>query len=117
LRWGCCPSRSVMAERRGDNLTVEKKQVSERLAEVIERTRVMANLEVLLDKRKLLWNNFLAGLAKGLGFGVGLTVLAAIVIYFLVVLLKSLVALNLPIIGNHIVDLVQFVQEHISNQR
>ncbi|MFA5622132.1 MAG: DUF5665 domain-containing protein [Thermovirgaceae bacterium] len=106
-----------MAERRGNNLEVEKKQATERLAELIEKSRVMANLEMLLDKRKLLWNNFLAGLAKGLGFGVGLTVLAAVVIYFLVTILKSLVALNIPIIGNHIVDLVQFVQDHIQNQR
>ena len=95
----------------------DKKQVTERLAEVIERSRVMANLEILLDRRKLIWNNFLAGLAKGVGFGVGLTVLAAVVIYFLVIGLKSIVALNIPVIGNYIADLVQLVQDQIQNQR
>lgn len=77
----------------------------------------MANLEILLDRRKLIWNNFLAGLAKGVGFGVGLTVLAAVVIYFLVIVLKSIVALNIPVIGNYIADLVQLVQDQIQNQR
>jgi hypothetical protein len=106
-----------MGDIKKDSSEDEKKQVTERLAEVIERSRVMANLEILLDRRKLIWNNFLAGLAKGVGFGVGLTVLAAVAIYFLVILLKSIVALNIPVIGNYIADLVQLVQEQIQGQR
>lgn len=92
-----------------------KKDTLSRLAEVMEKSRVLENLDMILDRRKLLWNNFLAGLARGLGFGVGLTVLAAVVIYLLVVLLKSLVALNIPLIGTYIADLVEIVQEQIAN--
>ncbi len=92
-----------------------KKDTLTRLAEVMEKSRVLENLEMLLDRRKLLWNNFLAGLARGLGFGVGLTVLAALVIYLLVVLLKSLVALDIPLIGTYIADIVEIVQDQIKN--
>jgi len=48
---------------------------------------------------------------------VGFTVLAAVAIYFLVILLKSIVALNIPVIGSYIADLVQLVQEQIQGQR
>lgn len=95
----------------------EKKEVKERLSDVIEKSRVLANLELLLDKRRLMWNNFLAGLAKGVGFGLGLSVLAAVLIYLLVMVLKSIVALNIPLIGNYIADLVQLVQDQMQNQR
>jgi len=95
----------------------EKKEIKERLSDVIEKSRVLANLELLLDKRRLMWNNFLAGLAKGVGFGLGLSVLAAVLIYLLVMVLKSIVALNIPLIGNYIADLVQLVQDQMQNQR
>ncbi|MDO9508356.1 MAG: DUF5665 domain-containing protein [Thermovirgaceae bacterium] len=108
-----------MANRKNPAEAVEKvkKDTLTRLAEVMEKSRVLENLEMILDRRKLLWNNFLAGLARGLGFGVGLTVLAAIVIYFLVVLLKSIVALNIPLIGTYIAELVEIVQEQIKIHR
>ncbi|GAB6280509.1 MAG: hypothetical protein STSR0007_05840 [Thermovirga sp.] len=92
-----------------------KKDTLARLAEVMEKSRVLENLEMILDRRKLLWNNFLAGLARGMGFGVGLTVLAAVMIYLLVMFLKSLVALNIPLIGTYIAELVEIVQEQIRN--
>lgn len=107
----------VRSEDISEDIKEEKRDIILRLAEVMERSRIMANLDMILDRRKLLWNNFLAGLARGLGFGVGLTVLAAIVIYFLVILLKSIVAMNIPLIGTYLADLVNFIQEQIQNQR
>lgn len=104
-----------MAKKNAEVREKEKKDTLTRLAEVMEKSRVLENLEMLLDRRKLLWNNFLAGLARGLGFGVGLTVLAALVIYLLVVFLKSLVALDIPLIGTYIADIVEIVQEQIRN--
>ncbi len=104
------PDRKAEEER-------EKKEIKERLSEVIERSRVMANLELLMDKRRLVWNNFIAGLARGVGFGLGLSVMAAVIIYFLVMVLSSIVALNIPLIGNYIADLVQLVQDQMQNQR
>ena len=92
----------------------EKKDTLEKLAEVMEKSRILENMEMLLDKRRLVWRNFLAGLSRGLGFGVGLTVLAAIVIYFVVVVLKSIVALNIPLIGTYIAKLVEIVQQQMN---
>jgi hypothetical protein len=104
-----------MARKNPEKEEKVKKDTLTRLAEVMEKSRVLENLEMILDRRKLLWNNFLAGLARGLGFGVGLTVLAALVIYLLVMLLKSIVALDIPLIGTYIADIVEIVQEQISN--
>lgn len=106
-----------MARKPAEGEEQEKKDAISRLAEAMEKSRVLENLEMILDRRRLLWSNFLAGLARGLGFGVGLTVLAAVAIYFLVVLLKSLVSLNIPLIGTYIADLVEIVQEQISTHR
>lgn len=104
-----------MARKTSEKEEKVKKDTLTRLAEVMEKSRVLENLEMILDRRKLLWNNFLAGLARGLGFGVGLTVLAAVVIYLLVILLKSIVALDIPLIGTYIADIVEIVQDQISN--
>lgn len=104
-----------MARKTSEKEEKVKKDMLTRLAEVMEKSRVLENLEMILDRRKLLWNNFLAGLARGLGFGVGLTVLAAVVIYLLVILLKSIVALDIPLIGTYIADIVEIVQDQISN--
>jgi len=48
--------------------------------------------------------------AKGLGFAVGLTVLAVIVGYIIIGLLKPLLSLDLPMIGGLIADIIRAVQ-------
>jgi len=53
--------------------------------------------------------NFLGGIFRGLGFAVGMTVLAALVLY----ILQWLVLLNLPIIGDFIAELVRIVIQHL----
>jgi hypothetical protein len=53
--------------------------------------------------------NFVGGLFRGLGMAVGFTILGAIVL----MLLRRLMYLNLPIIGDFIADIVRIVQEHL----
>jgi len=62
---------------------------------------------VIGDRKKMLWNNLIAGISRGIGVGIGVTIITAI----LVLLLQKIVTLNIPIIGEYIGDIVEIVQK------
>jgi len=72
-------------------------------------TNVCEYQEFLEKPAKVLWINFIRGVASGLGMAIGFTILGAMVIYFL----KSMVNLNLPLIGQYIAELVKIVQDNM----
>ena len=55
----------------------------------------------------MLKRNLIAGIFRGIGIGIGVTVITAI----LIILLQRIVALNIPIIGEYITDIVDIVQK------
>ncbi len=57
--------------------------------------------------------NFSSGIARGFGFAVGFSLIAALVLYFL----GYLARLNLPIIGTFVAELVQLVQGQLESYR
>ncbi len=75
----------------------------ERVSEKIENIRIAEHMEMVSNPKKIIYMNFVAGLARGLGMGIGFTVLAGIVIY----LLRSWV--NLPYIGKIVADLLDII--------
>lgn len=66
-------------------------------------------LKFLKNPWKLVWNNFLIGLARGLGMAVGFAVLGAVVISLIFVTLSKMI--SLPLIGNAIGKFLVVVQE------
>jgi hypothetical protein len=79
------------------------------VSEQMERTRI-ADYALLLNKPwRLLWLNLISGLSRGLGIALGFTFFAATIIY----VLQVLGALNLPIIGDYIADIVRIVQRQL----
>jgi len=82
----------------------------EELSANLERMRLAEYVEVLRNPRRLLYINFLIGLARGFGGAVGATVLVAVLFYFL----QKAVVLNLPVIGDFIAQLVRVVQVQLS---
>jgi len=72
----------------------------------MSRANLAALAELWLRPRRMIWLNFLAGLARGFGIAVGLTLVAAAFIS----LLGRLAALNLPLIGRYIAELVRLVE-------
>lgn len=54
--------------------------------------------------------NFLAGLARGFGVAVGFSILGALLFYFL----QYLAYRNLPVIGDFIAQVVEFVKLRIT---
>ena len=79
----------------------------------LDRLLVKYNIEGIFDllsrPGRLVYLNFLAGIARGFGIAVGLTLVSAI---FLAILAK-LASLNLPIISQFIAHIVQLVNEEL----
>lgn len=78
----------------------------ERLLKILEKKRIEQLIDILGSKREIIKRNFLAGIFRGMGFGIGVTIVTAIIIYFL----QRLVRLNLPGVGRFITDIVEIVE-------
>ncbi len=76
------------------------------LAFTMEKTRFREYLEYAADTKRLMKNSLLAGFARGIGSGIGFTLMVALLIYFLQLLAKS----NLPIIADFIAELLDIVE-------
>ncbi|UNK20120.1 DUF5665 domain-containing protein [Paenibacillus sp. N3/727] len=93
----------------------EKDQISkiylltEKMAQQLEKSRIMEYSQLLYKPWKVIGVNLLAGTARGVGIAIGFTFFAATIIY----LLQALGALNLPIIGDYIADIVRIVQRQL----
>lgn len=79
------------------------------LAQQMEKSRISEYTELLHSPFRLIWLNILSGTARGLGIALGFTFFAATIIY----VLQVLGALNLPIIGDYIADIVRIVQHQL----
>jgi hypothetical protein len=97
-------------KRDKDNLLLIaiKKQLDQ-MAELMEKMKIADYVELMQSPYRLLWLNFIGGVARGFGIAVGFTILGAIIIY----ILQKLVVLNLPLIGNIIADIVKIVQQKL----
>lgn len=82
----------------------------EELAYYLERMRLAEYIALFNRPWRLMWLNFLAGLARGVGIAIGGTLLAALVF----ILLNELAILNLPVIGDFIAELVKIVQGQLA---
>ena len=78
----------------------------ERLLVFLEKKKVEQLIDILGSKKEIIKRNFLAGIFRGMGFGIGVTIVTAIIIYFL----QRLVRLNLPGVGRFITDIVEIVE-------
>ncbi|WZL74773.1 DUF5665 domain-containing protein [Clostridiaceae bacterium 35-E11] len=91
-----------MVEKRLFN--IEKKL--EKVSQDLEKAKIAEYVDILNNPKRLIYINFIGGLARGLGTAVGLTVLAGILFY----MLKKTV--NLPLIGQYIADLLDIVENY-----
>ena len=74
----------------------------------LQRNNFLDLVELLGDRKKLFIRNFSSGIFKGIGIGIGVTLITAI----LLILLQKIVALNIPVIGEFIADIVDIVQNN-----
>ena len=87
--------------------------LGERLGELslmLEKLKLADYLKHLGNIKRMMWVNFLGGVARGLGVAVGFTILGAFVLY----LLQQSFLNNLPIIGEFIADIVEIANERLN---
>lgn len=72
----------------------------------LSKNRVLDLVELLGDRKKLFVRNLWSGIVKGIGIGIGVTVITGI----LVVILQKIVTLNIPVIGEYISDIIDIVE-------
>ena len=83
------------------NLKIDK------LIYTLEKSNLEDLSNIMGSKKQIIIKNLLAGIFRGIGIGIGITIITAI----LVIILRRLVALNLPIIGEYISDIVEIVEK------
>lgn len=74
----------------------------------MEKMKLAEYVQLLNNPKKLLWINFISGIARGLGTAIGFSILFAIFLY----LLQKIVILKLPLISDFIADIVRMVQNN-----
>lgn len=94
---------------------LKKKKLEEKLlAELIKinnqiyEGKVLDMAELLGNPKKMLLRNFTSGLIKGIGAGIGFSIITAIIIYAI----QKIIKLNIPIISEYIADIVEIVQKN-----
>ncbi len=83
-----------------------------RIAELslaMDKMNIAEYVEFLKNPRRIIFVNFLGGLARGFGIGIGATILAALFI----IILSKIVQLNIPVIGEFIAEIVKTVNTHM----
>lgn len=99
-----------------ENNKIKKEHTIESVGEKIdqlgiklERAQIADYIQLLNKPKRLLLLNFGVGIARGVGIAIGFTIVGATIIY----ILQQLGALNLPIIGDYIAEIVKIVQGQI----
>ena len=88
------------------------RKINEKIDDIskkLEKTRIMEISYIMGSKREIIKRNLIAGIARGVGLGIGITIVSAIIIYFL----RKLIMLNIPVIGDYIADIVAIVQKSL----
>lgn len=105
------PKNQEFQAKTDQELLQETYTLTQQLAWTLEKSRIREYNELLLKPGRLIWVNLLGGMARGVGIAIGLTVITATLLYFL----QMLGALNLPIIGDYIADIVRIVQKQLDS--
>ncbi|MEW6557560.1 MAG: DUF5665 domain-containing protein [Elusimicrobiota bacterium] len=62
---------------------------------------------------KLVWVNFLIGIARGVGLVIGMTIFGAVIVALIVFVLNKMV--DLPLVGTYIAKIITEVKHQLSN--
>lgn len=87
-------------------MTERESELIRRLTDTLERMHLDDYLEYVSNRRRMILNNLLYGMLRGLGFTLGFTVLGALVI----VLIQHLVLDNIPVIGGFLAEVIHAIQ-------
>lgn len=86
-----------------------KSSPEKELVKVLDAAQVVDFLEYLQSGKRIVWANFKAGVAKGFGVTVGMTVVLAVLVWVLTMLV------DLPLVGEYFADAQSYVTEYAEN--
>ena len=78
----------------------------EKLNNTLQEGNIYELSYLLGNKKEMLKRNLIAGMFRGVGIGIGVTLISASLIY----LMQKVVTLNIPVIGEYIADIVEIVE-------
>lgn len=87
---------------------VKLRKSVDKLNNILQEKNMQQIIYILGSKKEIMKRNLLAGISRGVGIGIGVTLMTAI----LVIILRKIVALNIPIIGKFIADIVEIVENN-----
>ena len=87
-------------------MTQRECELIRRLTDTLERMHLDDYLEYVSNRRRMIANNLIYGMVRGLGFTIGFTVLGALTI----VILKNLVSENMPVIGGFLAEVIHAIE-------
>ncbi len=85
----------------------------ERLVEAWEEARHTDTILFFQKPIRVIWANLVIGISRGVGFVLGVSVVGVLVVTLLGWVLSRFV--SLPIIGQYIAKIVEYVQHYLSN--
>ena len=77
-----------------------------RLNYVLNKNKVLDLVELAGNTKKFLIRTFTSGIIKGIGIGIGFSIITALIIY----ILQKIIKLNIPVISKYISDIVNIVE-------
>ena len=89
--------------------SIPKTSPDKELVKVFEAAGVVDYLEYLQSGKRIMWVNFKAGIARGFGITVGMTLVVAAFIWILTMLV------DLPLVGEYFANAKQYVNEYAEN--
>ena len=96
---------AALQKKKINEINILQKSI-DKLMSFYEKREIHDFVYTLGSKKEIFRRNLLAGIARGIGGGIGFTIITAIIIYFL----QRIVRLNIPIIGEYLNDIIDIVQ-------
>lgn len=81
----------------------------ENVSKKLQAAHIADYVLLMNSPRKLFTRSIISGIGRGVGIAIGFTLITVALLYFL----RVLGALNLPIIGDYIADIVEIVQNQL----
>lgn len=87
-------------------MTGRDRELILRLMGTLERMQLDRYVEYVSNKKRMVLNNILYGICRGLGFTIGFTILGAAMI----VVLRGVFVENIPLIGGFLAEVIRAIE-------
>lgn len=87
----------------------EKQQLNtiEKFISILQKGNLQEIVYIMGSKKEIIKRNFIAGISRGVGIGIGVSIVSAM----LISILQKIVTLNIPVLGEYISDIVSIVEK------